>query len=102
MTLDWNRITKKNIYDALYISDGSDEEKDMIKTISSKPKNKRPYEYNNLDKNIKCHKSYKNSDNNVISSLEKDLNNLCIDKRNNNEFIKYIKKPRNLGCGIYD
>lgn len=110
MDLDWKRIKKQNIYDALYISDSSESENDELVINSPKQKVKLPYLCDSMRNKKICRKSYKNTYNNNtnpiieknILLLEKSINNLCIDIRTNDNHTYPNKKPRNFGCGIYE
>ena len=110
MDLDWKRIKNQNIYDALYISDSSESENEELIINPPKQKTKLPYLCDNMINKKICRKSFKNTYNNYtnpiidknILLLEKSINKLCINIRTDDKLFTPNKKPRNLGCGIYE
>lgn len=104
-----NNIKKFNPYSILYESD-SETDNDSLDIKPSKPKEKLYHLCKDFEKIKICRRSYKNNNNKIkqytinknILDLEKDINNICIKIRTDDKLFIPNKKPRNLGCGIYE
>lgn len=100
MDLNWKRIKKSNIYEALYISDSSDSDNDKKKIHlceECKRKNFSRKSYRNnyiFNNNIDI--------NNKINIIDNNMKKLYIDNKTNDNSLNPSKKPRNFGCGIYE
>ena len=108
MNLDWSR-KNNNVYSVLYNSD-TDSDNESLNIKPSKPKEKLYHLCKDFEKMKICRRSYKNTDNKIkqyttnknILDLEKSINNLYINIRTDDKLFTPNKKPRNLGCGIYE
>lgn len=97
MDINWKRIINQNIYDNLYISD------------SDSDSGNKPYLCNECKKKI-CRKSYKRTIGNInnndiennIKIIENNIKFLNLENKTNDNSLNPMKKPRNIGCGIYD